>query len=211
MYERVIQKSTCKNINKFSSQKCNRIMRVESCLEYDACFHFEFASQITAFKEQPLGFKYELNGKSHSYTPDFIVRIRTGEEIFYEVKPYGLTISDEFRLKFQAMQAASLTLGKKLELITDKQIRQAPLLNNLKLLHRYQRIHNYLSQFQKQLLKLITAAEKFKLSDLIEKTNTSFSEIIPSIADLLAKDILQSNLLKPLALDSELVYNGQLI
>ncbi len=164
MYERIVKKSTVKNINKFSSRKCNRIMQVESCLEYDACFHFEFANQVTAFKEQPLGFKYECNGKLHSYTPDFLVRMNTGEEIFYEVKPYNKTLSNEFQVTFSAIQSASLDLGKKLELITDKQIRQAPLLNNLKLLHRYQRIENHLNQFQNQLLKLIIAAENLKLS-----------------------------------------------
>ena len=82
------------------------------------------------------------------------------------------------------------------------------LINNLKLLHRYQRLEQDLTTFQKQLLKLITSAESLTLSYLIDNTQTSYSEIIPHIADLLAKGLLESNLLKPLEFDSNLYAYG---
>tara|TARA_R110001599_G_scaffold341930_1_gene563267 strand:- start:632 stop:1258 length:627 start_codon:yes stop_codon:yes gene_type:complete len=208
MYKRTLKKSTVKNIHKFSSKKCGEMIVVESSLEYDSCFHFEFSKQIILYEAQPIGFQYELCGKIRSYTPDFLVTLDGEEEIFYEVKPFCKTLSEEFNLEFEAKKIAALNLGKKLELITEKQIRIIPLLNNLKLIHRYQRLEHNLTSFQKQLLKLITSAESLTLSYLIDNTQTSFSEIIPHIADLLAKGILESNLLKPLECDSNLYSYG---
>lgn len=204
MYKRVLKKSTVKNLHKFSSKKCNQVMLVESCLEYDACFHLEFSKKIIEYEPQPIGFYYQLDGKVRRYTPDFLALLDNNEQVYYEVKPFNKTISAEFRLEFEAKQLAALEQSKKLELITDKQIRISPLLNNLKLLHKYQRIEHHLTPFQKQLLKIIVSVENLKLSYLIEKTNSSFSEIIPYVADLLAKGILESNLLKPLEFNSEL-------
>lgn len=208
MYKRTLKKSTVKNIHKFASKKCDKMMVLESSLEYDACFHFEFSKKIVTYEPQPIGFHYELCGQTRSYTPDFLIALDNEEQIFYEVKPFCKTQHEEFKLEFEAKQVAALYLGIKLELITEKQIRVKPLLNNLKLIHRYQRLEQNLTSFQKQLLKLVISAENLTLSYLIENTQTSFSEIIPHIADLLAKGLLESNLLEPLECDSNLYSYG---
>ena len=179
-------------------------MVLESSLEYDACFHFEFSKKIVIYEAQPIGFHYQLNGQIRSYTPDFLVTHDNEDKIFYEVKPFCKTQSKKFELEFKAKQVAALDLGIKLELITEKKIRVKPLIDNLKLLHRYQRLEQDLTPFQKQILKLVTCAENLTLSYLIDNTQSSFSKIIPHIADLLAKGVLESNLLNPLELDSTL-------
>jgi len=46
MYKRTLKKSTVKNSQKFSNKKCGKMIVVESSLEYDSCFHFEFSKQI---------------------------------------------------------------------------------------------------------------------------------------------------------------------
>ena len=208
MYKRTLKKSTVKNIHKFASKKCDKMMVLESSLEYDACFHFEFSKKIVMYEPQPIGFYYKLYGQVRSYTPDFLITLDNGEQILYEVKPFCKTEPEEFELEFKAKQAAALNLGIELELITEKKIRVIPLINNLKLLHRYQRLEQDLTPFQKQLLKLITSAESLTLSYLIDNTETSYSEIIPHIADLLAKGLLESNLFQPLELDSNLYSYG---
>ncbi len=208
MYKRTLKKSTVKNIHKFASIKCDKMMILESSLEYDSCFHFEFSKKIVTYEAQPIGFRYKLYGQIRSYTPDFLVTLDNEDRIFYEVKPFCKTQYEEFELEFEAKQVAALDLGIKLELITEKQIRLKPLLNNLKLIHRYQRLEHNLTSFQKQLLKLAISAENLTLSYLIENTQTSFSEIIPHIADLLAKGLLESNLLEPLECDSNLYSYG---
>ena len=39
---------------------------MESSLEFDACFHFEYSPKIKAFEAQPIGFMYDFEGKSSS-------------------------------------------------------------------------------------------------------------------------------------------------
>jgi hypothetical protein len=208
MYKRTLKKSTVKNIHKFASKKCDDMMILESSLEYDACFHFEFSKKIVMFESQPIGFRYQLCGQTRSYTPDFLVTFDNDEQIFYEVKPFCKIESEDFGLEFRAKQAAAHNLGIELELITEKEIRVKPLIDNLKLLHRYHRLEQELTPFQKQILKLVTCAENLTLSYLIDNTQSSFSKIIPHIADLLAKGVLESNLLNPLELDSTLYAYG---
>jgi len=208
MYKRTLKKSTVKNIHKFASKKCDKMMVLESSLEYDACFHFEFSKKIVMYEPQPIGFHYELCGQVRSYTPDFLITLDNEEQIFYEVKPFCKTQSEEFDLEFKAKQSAALNLGIELELITERKIRVKPLIDNLKLLHRYHRLEQKLTPFQKQLLKLVASAESLTLSYLINNTQTSYAKIIPQIADLLAKGLLESNLLKPLEFDSNLYVYG---
>lgn len=208
MYKRTLKKSTVKNIHKFASKKCDKMMVLESSLEYDACFHFEFSKKIVMYEPQPIGFHYNLCGQVRSYTPDFLITLDNEEQIFYEVKPFCKTEPEEFELEFKAKQAAALNLGIELELITERKIRVKPLIDNLKLLHRYHRLEQKLTPFQKQLLKLIASAESLTLSCLINNTQTSYAKIIPHIADLLAKGLLESNLLEPLEFDSNLYAYG---
>ncbi len=78
-----------------------------------------------------------------------MVTLDNENKIFYEVKPFCKTQSEKFELEFEVKQVAALELGIKLELMTEKQIRVKPLLNNLKLIHRYQRLEYNLTSFQK--------------------------------------------------------------
>jgi hypothetical protein len=208
MYKRTLKKSTVKNIHKFASKKCDKMMVLESSLEYDACFHFEFSKKIVMYEPQPVGFHYELCDQIRSYTPDFLITLDNKEQIFYEVKPFCKTQSEKFKLEFRAKQTAAHNLGRELELITERKIRIKPLIDNLKLLHRYHRLEQKLTPFQKQLLKLVASAESLTLSCLINNTQTSYAKIIPHIADLLAKGLLESNLLEPLEFDSNLYAYG---
>ncbi|UYI49141.1 hypothetical protein OFO16_22480 [Vibrio natriegens] len=70
--KRNLKNSKVKNISRFVSLKTDSVQVTESDLEFDACFHFEFAPQIKSFETQPLGFKYRLNGRLRRYTPDVL-------------------------------------------------------------------------------------------------------------------------------------------
>ena len=137
MYRRNLKHSRVNNIFKFASQKMKTVLTVESFLEFDTCFHFEYSPDVISFEAQPLGFKYQFDEKECTYTPDFLVADKKHGERFIEVKPVNKTINEEFRLRFAAKQQQSLLLGKSLILVTEQQIRINPILNNLKLLHRY--------------------------------------------------------------------------
>jgi hypothetical protein len=49
------------------------IMTVESALEFDTCFHFEYSPKITSFEAQPEGYYYNYLDKKLPYTPGFLV------------------------------------------------------------------------------------------------------------------------------------------
>jgi hypothetical protein len=72
MKKRILRNSSVKNISRFASIKTGSVHTVESNLEFDACFHYEFNPQIIHYEAQPLGYKYHLDGKIRSYTPDFL-------------------------------------------------------------------------------------------------------------------------------------------
>ncbi|HAS63035.1 MAG TPA: endonuclease, partial [Vibrio sp.] len=133
---RNLTKSRGKNIHRFASVKMGHRVSVESTLEFDACFHFDFVKSITRFCSQPIRYTYVLDGKKHKYVPDFLVEFDSGEFILYEVKSDFEISKSDFKREFEAKRLAAKRLGVELELIEESQIRVAPLLNNLKLIHR---------------------------------------------------------------------------
>ncbi len=76
---RNLTKSRGKNIHRYVSAKMGKRVTVESFLECAACYHFDFEPSIVRFCSQPIRFSYYLNGKSHTYVPDFLVQFDTGE------------------------------------------------------------------------------------------------------------------------------------
>ncbi len=86
MYQRNIKHSRVKNLFKFASLKNRASLTLESSLEFDACFHFEYSKSVSAFEAQPIGFYYQYYGKSLPYTPDFLASSADGKQIYYEIK-----------------------------------------------------------------------------------------------------------------------------
>jgi len=50
MYRRNLKHSRVKNLFKFASLKMDSIMTVESALEFDRCFHFEYSPDVISFE-----------------------------------------------------------------------------------------------------------------------------------------------------------------
>jgi len=138
MYNRNLRKpSPNKNIYKFASSKNEKTVMCEGSLEKDCCYHFEYDPEVVYYKSQPLGYYYEFCGKNLPYTPDFLVHYVGGYQCFVESKPYGKTLSKEFKQQFQARRLAAKRLGFDLILVTERQIRKGFFLENCKVVHRY--------------------------------------------------------------------------
>jgi hypothetical protein len=144
-------------------------MVVESSLEFDACFHFEYCPDVDSFEAQPEGYHYEYLGKTLSYTPDFLVADRVHGHRFIEIKPASKVVSAEFRNKFAAKKKAASELGFELILVTDRQIRINPILDNLKILHRYSGVRSF-TPLHLKLLDLVKSTGALKLESLVIKT-----------------------------------------
>lgn len=195
MKRQIPRNSTEKNISRFVSLKTNSIQTTESLLELDACFHFEFSREILSFRTQPLTYHYQLNNKTRRYTPDTLCNFDNGDAIFFEVKPKIRTLSDEFKEKFQAQREAALEMGADLELITDEDIRIYPLLDNLKIIHRYA-CFDELDDLQRSILNLFQNYAEHRISSLLRHTKVHSTIFLPALYDLIAKQLLTINLHK---------------
>jgi len=165
----------------------------ESTLEFDACFHHEYNDLIESFGSQPEGFKYEFIGKSLPYTPDALISYTDKTQKYHEYKPYSKIASPLFRAEFAAKRAASLKLGIDLVLVTDRQIRVNPILNNLKLLHRYSGVFG-ISSIQKELLNFIHKSGAIKLNDISRQIGLPIGEARSYLFALMGKGLIKANL-----------------
>lgn len=194
MYLRSLRNpSPNKNVFKFASAKVSETIMCESSLEFDACFHHEYNDFIKGFGSQPEGFYYNFDGKKLPYTPDTIVHYIDGTVKFHEYKPYSKTFDPIFRAKFIAKKAAVQTLGADLILVTERQIRVNPILNNLKILHRYSGIYG-LSSIQTELLHLIKITGKISVNDVAIKQSLSIGEAKAYLYSLIHKGLVRTNL-----------------
>ncbi|WP_275423234.1 TnsA endonuclease N-terminal domain-containing protein [Pseudoalteromonas sp. MMG022] len=175
---------------------------VESSLEYDACFHFEYSPKIKCFEAQPLGFMYEFEGKSNRYTPDFLLTNTSNKQQLIEIKPKYKTESSDFIARFsQKRKTAREDLGIDLVLVTDAQICIEPMLDNLKLLHQYAG-YQALTELQLTILNLLARYKKLRVGELTQLIKVTVGDIFSSICRLLTLGKISSDLSSKLSLDS---------
>jgi len=193
MNKRRLGKSAAKNIHKFSSNKNNQLIPVESTLEYDACFHFEYSPQVSKYESQPLGFFWIDGDKERKYTPDFYVEFHDNVHIYFEVKPQRKTESVAFMHEFALKQKAAVEQNKRLELITDKQIRTQPLLENLKIIHRYSGFAMENVE-RERIVSCIAQHEWLSIDNIAANLNLHIQFAISNVFKLIGKGILQTDL-----------------
>lgn len=200
---RNLTKSRGKNIYRFVSAKMGKRITVESALECDACYHFDFEKDIIRFCAQPIRFSYFINGKRHTYVPDFLVQFNNHEFVLYEVKSnYAMNKSD-FDSEWEAKVQAASKLGLELELVVESDIRDKVILKNLKLMHRYAS-RGDLNNVQKSLLSTLKQNGTPQSAKCLgHQLGLKGRTILPIICDLLSRSLLDTCLDKPLSLESQ--------
>ncbi|WP_175488787.1 TnsA endonuclease N-terminal domain-containing protein [Modicisalibacter muralis] len=171
----------------------NRVLTVESSLEFDVCFHFEYTSSISSYEAQPEGFYYSFQGKQRPYTPDFLVIDKVYGSKFIEIKFYSELEDEEFREKFRCRQKSALDHGLPLLLVTDEKIRITPVLSNLKLLHRYSGLKS-LTPLHLTMLDIVRKSGKVRVRDLAQETGQPSSLVLSSVISWLAVGEINSDL-----------------
>ena len=190
MKRRKIGKSRSKRIYGFNSTKSEQHFRVESSLEFDACYHLEFHASISLFQAQPLGYKYQSFGKTAKYTPDFkTIDSHSGQESRLEVKSDKEAGSRKFQEIFEHKKAAAEELNTPLDLFTESDIRKEPLLGNLKLLYKY-RTNSPLGNQHYDLIDLISTQGPTQIKVLPEMIGLEKKYCYPLVYDLLARGVL---------------------
>ncbi|WP_434927392.1 TnsA endonuclease N-terminal domain-containing protein [Shewanella sp. HL-SH2] len=193
-----------KNLYKFSSLKNRASLTVESSLEFDACFHFEYSKSVSTFEAQPIGFYYQYYGKSLPYTPDFLVSIADGKQIYYEVKYSKDACNPEVKDRFRHKQRSCIEQGLELRLITERQLRKGPLLNNLKLLHRYSGDSKYNTQIE-WVLALIRMSGVVTVRELLDESKLSQGQLNKLVLTGASQGLIRFDLdATPFGLDTEI-------
>ena len=128
-----------KVIGKFASLKMKRAIWWESQIERDYIYLLEFDPDVLFYKEQPFRIRYTYADSQHHYTPDFLVLRKDGRKQLVEVKPEEKMAKDENVLLFHIIFPICQQQGYEFVIVTDKMIRTAPRLENIKFLYRYAR------------------------------------------------------------------------
>ncbi len=199
---RKLTKSRGKNIHRFASVKMGKRVTVESALECDACYHFDFEKDIVRFCSQPIRYTYYLNGNNRTYVPDFLVQFDTGEYVLYEIKPDDTASSPDFLDEWRAKQQTAEEMRLELELVEEKQIRDKTLLKNLKLMYRYGS-RDCLTDTHILILNILRNNGPQSAQYLIHKTGLARQAIMPALCNLLSRNLLETDLDFPISLQSE--------
>jgi len=192
MYRRQLKHSRVKNLFKFVSAKMNQVMTVESYLEFDTCFHLEYSSSITSFIAQPEGFIYRLDDRDLPYTPDFQI-VENDAVKWIEVKPFAKTQHSDFLKRFKVKQEKAIELGIPLILVTEKQIWVNPVLNNLKILHRYSGFQSF-TTLHFRLLSLVKKVGKISVSDAAKQLGIEQNLMVKFAFSLVSSGMLSADL-----------------
>lgn len=176
MYKRNIKHSRVKNLYKFASLKNRASLTLESSLEFDVCFHFEYSKSVSTYEAQPVGQYYLYGGKLLPYTPDFLTTSISGKHTYYEVKYAHEARDPEVQDRFRYKQRSFSELGFELKLITERQLRQGPKLKNLKLLHRYAGESKYSKQIE-WLLSLLRRLGVVTMRQLLDESKLNQGEL----------------------------------
>jgi len=98
----------------------------------------DFDPQIIYWHEQPLRFRYTLDGKTHWYTPDVEV-LRDSKKQIVEVKSQDQIESGEWDFLFRTAASISKEEDYEYIVVTDEVIRIQPKLETVKKLWKYAR------------------------------------------------------------------------
>ncbi|WP_281544935.1 TnsA endonuclease N-terminal domain-containing protein [Grimontia sp. SpTr1] len=177
MFDQTNKASFVHNIRKFMSLKNDAVVRTMSVLEYDFCLHLEYNPDVHSYVSQPDGFFYHFNGRKCRYTPDFQVFDSAGTSAFFEVKHSSKISSPDFKARFEKKARVADELGHPLVLVTEKQIRLDPIINNLKLLHRYSGLHT-ITEIQKSVLAYVRKRGEVKLYQVADELGISEHETL---------------------------------
>ncbi|WP_051513329.1 TnsA endonuclease N-terminal domain-containing protein [Skermanella stibiiresistens] len=178
--------------------KSGRSIHWESQLERDLVYLLEFDPAVVSYREQPVTVHYEDAGRLCRYTPDFLVQMAYGLHVI-EVKPARIAEEPEWRDLFERMVAHFAKEGAKYEVLTERDIRRQPRLDNVALLLRYQR--QAVQDGAVSAIRGCLSGDRMMLADLARRIAERGGGVA-TIYALLAQHILATDLDTPLGLQS---------
>lgn len=120
-----------KNVWFMHSIKNRANIACESNLKKHLCMHMEFENAVESYRPQP--FKLKFN--DFSYTPDFLVKCKTGLYKIREAKRLAEAESSEYKEKFEVVTQYCKEHGVDFELFTEADIPKKVLIKQNFLYH----------------------------------------------------------------------------
>lgn len=194
MYDKTKKASPVHNISKFMSLKNDLVIRVMSILEYDFCHHLEYDDDVRRFSSQPNSITYFFNNRPCRYTPDFLVSYQNNISKLFEIKHSSQLQKSAFKERYRVKRVACMQqLNLELVLVTDKQIRVFPFLNNLKMLRRYSGIHSF-TELERDVLNCIYQYKVILIRDISNHLSIPPEEALVAVIRLLSTGQVKSDL-----------------
>ena len=125
-------------IGLFPSIKMKKMITFESLLERDLIYLLEYDANVMDFTEQPLTIPMNISGRRQQYTPDFLVN-KYAESTLLEVKPIRFVEEFENSIKCEFIKDYCKEHSWNYHIVTERDIRRSPQLENVKLLTQYAR------------------------------------------------------------------------
>lgn len=138
---KIPRRGSKKSFGKLPSKKVGRLVCWRSQLQRDYLYLLEADRAVTRYEEQPRVIQYTLGGRVRRYTPSFEVE-RNGRVYVVEVRPAErVAAAEDFEAFRREMARVCRQQGLgRFVVLTEADIRQQPLLDNVKLLFRYSRM-----------------------------------------------------------------------
>ena len=175
-----------KQIWRFSSLKNGNTQWCESLLERDYLLSLEYDDDVIRYLSQPASIVYEdLNGKPKRYTPDTLLRTKSGDSLS-EVKPskfITLELEDKVR---HINRHLCQNNSPEINIVTDDNIRIGDRMKNLYFLYNYRQIN--IDQCYNSVL-MTQIRDGIKYEDLLKLTDRMEEQQVISIA-MIAHGIL---------------------
>lgn len=118
----------------FPSRKLGRMVAGESITELDAMLVLEFSPGVLSYREQPILVRYRDGDFVRDYYPDFEVVFTTGEVMHLEIKTAKELAKPITQTKYRAIAADYARRQHGFRILTDDEIRQGAMFENLTLL-----------------------------------------------------------------------------
>lgn len=191
----------------FPSLRMARGVEYESGLERDYFFWLEFENDVLSYEQQPFRIRFLHEHETRAYVPDLVV-FREGKTQLVEIKPFDRVSEERNLMRFAAAQEYCQAKNFEFVVVTERQIRVKPVLDNIKLLFRYARTITSLPYGSAELAKhLLRSRTPF---DAIVKhyANHYQDEAKTIVMALLFRQVIQVDMTQPLTGDS-ILYWGE--
>lgn len=168
-----VSRSKGRVVGIYCSVKNKRGVAWESQLERNACCLFEFSRSVLQYREQPITVWLPSKvDKLRKYTPDFLLKDTTGRLTYVEVKPLSKLSDQDVRATLLAASEYFSKRGHNYVVLTDAELNQPIVIQNLTVLKASLRC-----TIEHEQLQIITEAfkqhRKITLGKLIQLTGNA--------------------------------------